>query len=80
MNPTYTKVDSVEYANGLFESGLVENSPHPTNQIYLKIEGNDHEDLVLDLRRDEVAVIMKILSTALFVVEMNDLTPNLKEK
>ena len=54
-------VEKREYKDGIFEAGLVKNSPHKVNKIYLRIN-----DWFFHLRSDEIFSILNVLTNALW--------------
>ena len=50
-----------QYKDGLFEAGLVKDSPHKVNKIYLRVG-----EMFFHLRDDEAFAIMGALSEALW--------------
>lgn len=57
----YLRIETLKYKDGIFEAGLVKNSPHKKNTIYLK-----QRDLYSHLRNDEAIAIIRCLSMALW--------------
>jgi len=61
MKTQYAKLDSVKYNDGIFDAGLVKNSKHKENNIYLGIK----ED-IFELTEDEALAICKVLIGAMW--------------
>lgn len=61
MKILYAPVEQKEYKNGKMSAGLVRNSPHKVNKIYLNITGD-----YIHLREDEAYAIISCLSQALW--------------
>ncbi len=59
--PLFSITKRTYYKDGIFEAGLVKNSPHKVNQIYLRIG-----EMFFHLRDDEAFVILECLSKALW--------------
>jgi hypothetical protein len=57
----FCEIEKFEYKNGVFEAGLLKNSPHKCDKIYLRIN-----DWFFHLRDDEVFAIINGLSKALW--------------
>lgn len=66
-----TPVGRQEYQNCYIEAGRV--TGHPTDTIYLKVSGDDIDDIVLLLRTDEVLAINWVLSGTLWCQELDRL-------
>jgi len=66
---TCIRGDRIDYVDGVFEAGIVENLPPETH--YLRIEKGD--DLkVIFLRQDEFFAIQLVMSSVNFSFEMLD--------
>ncbi len=57
----FVEIEKLDYKDNSFEAGLVRNSPHKCNTIYLK-----QGDLITHLRNDEAIAIIRCLSMALW--------------
>ena len=57
----YSLLDKVSYKDGIFGAGIVKNSIHPINKIFLQINKD-----VWELRDDEVYAIITSLSRVLW--------------
>ena len=55
----YSVLQEVRYKDGTFAGGLVKNSIHKSDKIFLKIKDN-----VFELRDDEIDAIIWVLSLA----------------
>ena len=55
----YCRLETIKYKDGNFSGGLVKNSKHKVNKIFLKIKDN-----IFELRNDEIDAIIWVLSCA----------------
>lgn len=63
--PTFAPVETISYKDGIFQGGLVKNSPHPVDKIYLRIK-----DYFFHLRSDEAYAIIVCLTKALWTEKL----------
>lgn len=61
MKPRFIHIEGKKYKDGIFSAGLIKNSPHKADRIYLRIN-----DWFFHLRDDEVFAIISALSNALW--------------
>jgi len=57
----FAPVKTTEYKDGIFQAGLIKNSPHPIDKIYLRID-----NWFFHLRHDEIYAILSALNETLW--------------
>lgn len=57
----YSPLSNFEYKDGIFGAGLVKNSKHPINKVYLQINKN-----IFELRDDEIHAVISTLTMSLW--------------
>lgn len=62
--PTYKAVTKYTYDNARLEGGLVQNSIHPQNTVYVKIDVDGDTEYIHELTVEEALVIGLCLSNA----------------
>jgi hypothetical protein len=61
METCYYLIDKFDYKDGVFGAGIVKNSIHPSDKVFLQINGN-----IFELRDDEIYAIISALSKSLW--------------